>query len=512
MSFGEYNCMLEKILHTTTGWFLAVLCVAILAIAWRVPLLNGSFWLDEAAQALESARPWSQQLQIRDDFQPPLLHVMLHFALYGGRSEAWLRTIGAVIPGVLSVVGVMAIGKVLHSPKVGVLAGLLLATSSFHTFFSQELRPYALPTAFAVWSWWVVFWKEKRSWSSSDFIAYWLLTLGGLYSSYLYPFVFFGQLAFVGLGQFEWKKAWQLGIVPVLGMLPWLPSFYGQLQAGQLLREQLPGWEDVVSFPVMKALALTGAKFLYGPLDVEPTWPFALPVLILALMGGSLVVMARHKAISFGRVGRVLLWWVGASVVAACLVSLVIPVIQPKRILWLLPAVYLVVAMVTSLRPATALKSQFFFPRFYAALFAGLFLTINITSSYAYWTTPRLQRENWRELFATLSQRFPENSTLAVFSFPAPFASWEWYNQDHFENRSTGRLLLTQPNDARPIEPLAPAQTVLVFDYLRTLTDPEDQLLTYIESQGYRQRDVIDYPNIGFVRMYQANPQYAYRP
>jgi uncharacterized membrane protein len=502
MSFGEYNCMLEKILHTTAGWWIAVICVVLLAIGWRLPLLNGSFWLDEAAQALESARPWSQQLQIRDDFQPPLLHVMLHFALYGGRDEAWLRTVGAVVPGVLTVMGVMLVGKTLHSPKAGVFAGVLLATSSFHTFFSQELRPYALPAAFTVWSWWLLWRGRSHAWSGGALVGYWLLTLGGLYSSYLYPFVFFGQLAYVSVGQFQFKKTWQLAIVPVLGMLPWLPSFYGQLQAGQLLREQLPGWEDVVSFPVMKALALTAAKFLFGPLDVELTWQFGLPIVLLALLGAKLVFMARHQG-SFGNINRVLLWWIGASVLAACLVSIVIPVIQPKRILWLLPAVYLVVAMTTTLRPVRS--------RMYAALFAGLFLTLNITSSYAYWTTPRLQREDWRGLVATLTQRFPAHNTMAVFSFPAPFAGWEWYNQGHFESRSTGRLLLTQQSDAQQIGVLTPTQTVLVFDYLRTLTDPQDQLLSYVESQGYRQRDVIDVPNIGFVRMYQANPQYAYR-
>lgn len=45
--------------------------ILLLALALRLPLLGGSFWLDEAAQYLESARPFSQQLAIREDFQPP---------------------------------------------------------------------------------------------------------------------------------------------------------------------------------------------------------------------------------------------------------------------------------------------------------------------------------------------------------------------------------------------------------------------------------------------------------
>ena len=44
------------------------------ALLLRLILINSSFWLDEAAQALESIRPLSQQLQIQNDFQPPLYH------------------------------------------------------------------------------------------------------------------------------------------------------------------------------------------------------------------------------------------------------------------------------------------------------------------------------------------------------------------------------------------------------------------------------------------------------
>ena len=130
--------------------------VIILAAALRIPQLGGSFWLDEAAQVLESARPMSQQLNIRDDFQPPLLHLILHFALYISKEEWWLRTIGAVVPGLLSILGTMLIAKhLLPKPQQlggSVFVGLLLATNSFHLFYSQELRQYALPTALAVWS------------------------------------------------------------------------------------------------------------------------------------------------------------------------------------------------------------------------------------------------------------------------------------------------------------------------------------------------------------------------
>ena len=54
-----------------------LILILLLAVMLRIPHLSGSFWLDEAAQALEIVRPLSQQLQIIDDFQPPLLHLIL---------------------------------------------------------------------------------------------------------------------------------------------------------------------------------------------------------------------------------------------------------------------------------------------------------------------------------------------------------------------------------------------------------------------------------------------------
>ena len=43
---------------------------------------------------------------------------------------------------------------------------------------------------------------------------------------------------------------------------------------------------------------------------------------------------------------------------------------------------------------------------------------------------------------------------------------------------------------------------VLVFDYLRTLSDPEDKIINEVNAYGYKQIDIINYPGIGFVRVF----------
>ena len=178
-----------------------VVGIVLLALVLRLPLLSGSLWMDEAAQALESIRPLNQQLQIRDDFQPPLLHLLTHFALQISTSEWWLRWWGAVLPALLSiwllpdlVVTLLRSGSPSNQKKqlelmpylTGYLAALWLATNSFHIFFSQELRPYSLAAWWAVLSWWLIL-KQRPGWQLA------LASLAGLYSTYLYPFVLIGQ-------------------------------------------------------------------------------------------------------------------------------------------------------------------------------------------------------------------------------------------------------------------------------------------------------------------------------
>jgi hypothetical protein len=44
----------------------------------------------------------------------------------------------------------------IKNEALGLSSAFLLATSSFHIFYSQELRPYSLPAMIAAISWWIV--------------------------------------------------------------------------------------------------------------------------------------------------------------------------------------------------------------------------------------------------------------------------------------------------------------------------------------------------------------------
>lgn len=500
----------------------SVIVILILALAFilRLPLLNGSFWLDEAAQALESNRPFDQQLEITDDFQPPLLHLLTHLALQFSAQEWWLRLWGALIPSLLTIWGTYLLGKKLHQQKVGFLSAIFLGTSSFFIYFSQELRPYALSTVFTIWSWLFLLetqaigqdsYQIKRKSQlhkffqlfplSPDLFLFLVSTILGLYSSYLYPFVLASQVLFL-----LYKKNWPVfiyaTIIPLIAFLPWLPEFLAQLQAGQALRSSFPGWENIVSFSFLQAPVLTFGKFIFGVLNLEVNFSYLLVTGLFCFLVLALIFSQPKKFLQQNKPTLILyFFFLFVPFILASLVSFFIPVIQPKRVIFLLPFLYLFLSFLIFAQTGDWSKLN---KKNWLLLI--LILAINIFSTFTYYTDANLQRENWRHALSTLHQNYDEEKTLALFAYAAPFSPWTWYerNSDQpFATFTTGNYdTNVLPDLNSSLTPVHNYQNVIVFDYLRSLTDSQNLLPKYLLSHGYYESRILDYPNLGFIRIY----------
>ena len=484
--------------------------ILFLALLLRLVRLNDSFWLDEAAQILESARPLSQQLQIAADFQPPLMHLLTFFwlrllSVFGlGQNEALLRLLPSVIPGLISVWATYQIALQLFAKKkqaraIAFLSALFLATSPLHIFFSQELRPYSLAMMWAsLGTLAMLNWPKKRS--QLTFI---LSSIFGLYSSYLYPFFLLCQLAYLTLvKKIKIKKLLApLGLI-VLAFLPWLPKFWQQLTVGQALRLQMPGWAEVVSLPQLKSLPLVPLKFIYGLLDLEPNLFFIASFLLLLVLVTKLFYDQRSNkntqtALTFA------LYFFLAPLLLIWVFSFFIPVLQPKRVLFLLPAFFIFIShlIIEAKGRLMVLAKILFFSLFAIHLFALV----------SYWLQPKLQRENWRSLVEEVELAYGRGKSVAVFSFSAPFAPWVYYSEGWIDAFATQSYYLPAETDlANRLKTLSDYEYVLLFDYLRDLTDPNDQLPKLIQDLGFENIGVLDYPNIGFVRMYSKESVMAY--
>jgi len=501
--------------RTTTVIICGILVV--FAGLLRVPLLNSSFWLDEAAQALESSRPLTQQLQLKDDFQPPLIHILVFMLLHLSKAEWVLRTGAAVIPGIATVGVMYLIGKKVSGGKAGVVTAVLLATSSLHIYYSQELRPYSLPTLFACLGWLCLLHLDLQNIKDKSYqpLFYWtILSVAGLFSSYLYPFVIVGQIAYLSI---RYRKYPQLLIytsvaaaVMAVSFSLWLPVFFEQLTAGQQLRTQLPGWEHLVSFSQFKSLALVGGKFIFGVLDLS-AHPFYLinggAIVILTLILLWRLQLAKHS--SQKQMLTIFLTWVVLPILLPWLISFWIPIIQPKRVLFALPGLYLGVAWLCSsifhLRTHSIWRSV-------AGGLIVIFLGINFISTVSYYFFPKYHREDWRGLHQLIAQKYSPEQAIVVQAFPAPFAGWEWYNQkEHYPTYATGVFELSSNPEAMDrlrLKTVADHQYVLVFDYLRDLTDPQRTIEKDLERFGYTEVDrITPETGLGIVHVYARTRQ-----
>ncbi len=488
-------------------WWWHIVFICVLALLLRFPLLNGSFWLDEAAQALESTRPWWQQFALAEDFQPPFIHIVVHVLQYFSQSEWWLR-VASLLPGIGSILLVMlGLQKATRSHKIALLAGTLLALSNIHIFFSQELRPYMWGVFWGVASWATYqFWQDSAAQNRKKWQTLFVLTNAfGLLSSYVFLFWWMAQwLLFVFQTPRRWWRVSSLFLVSSLFFMVWYPGFLEQWRVGQTLQASLPGWAEVVSTPFLKAIPLTLAKFLTGVKEVDISPFFAVTV------GGWWVLLAagvvwswwetRIKNERLHKVLEQLVILVGSALLMAWLFTLLTPVLAPKLVLYIFPFILALVAAVFAVR------------RWLGTLLIIWFLLWQGVANWGYWTQPQLQRENWKSLVQEIETSFSPTNTAVLFGFEGPFAPWEWYASESWTTFATGT---TPPDTYEAVErKLAGVQNyeyVLVFEYLRDLTDPERKIEFVLTEWGYEEVGAITYPNIGPVRMWVKEKLFAQR-
>lgn len=498
-----YSILLTMIACYTLGMrnmksVLSISLVICAALVVRIPLIDGSFWLDEAAQVLESMRPLSQQLDIGADFQPPLFHLIVHVFTRWGVEEWWLR-LASLIPGLITIFFTYRIGILLSKTEkrqqmLGFFSSTFLSLSSFHVYFSQELRPYALAACWATISWYILLRaQQKKTWSMRDRTCFIFCSIAGLYTMYVYPFLLISQFAFLVFSHTkEIKQRIQDAGWIILGFLPWVPHFLFQLKVGRTLQDTLPGWSAVVSTPQWKALPLVLLKFFGGGLKIDMSLQdivyFGVPVVFL----GYLVWRSRHT------LSRALFFWFGLSVFLAWLVSFIVPVLAPKRVLFVLPAFFLLITQ-------AILSQKQKMMRYVGITLCLVYQGIGLVS---YWTLPYMQREGWKDSIASIRQQYSAGTSIAVFGFTEPFAPWIFYERNQnirFPTASFSSFPLVQKEVERSLATLESYKTVLVFNYLRDLTDPSHLIESWVESQGFEQKTIIQTKNIGFIRVYERN-------
>jgi uncharacterized membrane protein len=462
--------------------------VLLLALLVRLVNLDQSLWLDEAAQAMESARPLAEQWQIRADFHPPFFHYLLHFWMQGGSTEWYLRLI-SVLAGVATVGVVYLIGKEVGGKKVGKLAALFLSIAPYHIYYSQELRMYVWS---ALWAALAVYFLLKRNWWGQT-----LALVGGVYTLYLFWLMVPVGVIWLWLKDREWLGRYLLSWgVATLAFLPWVPQLLVQLEGGLVVPQAWPEWGEISSVGFWRAVPLTFAKFSLGRISFSNKLVYGGLVGIAGVVMGWPVWKARREKVSKEekKDDGLLIWlWLLVPFGLAWVVSLWVPVNAPWRLLFILPAMYLLVAVGLGNLGNLGMRK---------VLIAGV-VGVGMVGTLLYWFNPSFQREDWRGAVRFVQERLDEGSVV-VFAFPDALASYKWYAADPRGYGAIEGLVATPKGvDLRMGEIMEGMSMVWRFEYLEGLTDVDGLILGWLERNGFEEIKGYDFEGVGIVWEYE---------
>lgn len=347
-----------------------------------------SLTVDEGMSAFEaflySRSAWDIPGVMREirEVHPPGYFVLLHFWSLLGTSEAWLRLSSAVC-GILAVPLTLWLSVELRG-RLGVAAGLLLATSAWHIQYSRELRMYPLLGVLILVQL-AAFLRYART-GGKGWLALSTLAAGGGF--WVHYFGLFGPML-TGLWVLRNRRdrivAW---LVATLGawllFVPWLPSVVEQLGAQNLQLREQPGW---LALPELLGRMTTADVF-------ESGWTGYLGFAVLPL---ALLAVALRR----GRGVDPLLWLLVPPAVAWA-VSHFTPlrVFEFKYFLWCAPFLALV--------EGEALEAP------WGRAVLALLVALNLATWGLMLFHPRAANQDWRAVAAEIQRDAPPDGVVLV--------------------------------------------------------------------------------------------------
>ncbi len=480
--------------------------IVLLALALRLWGSGQSLWLDEAAQHTLSMNPF-QSGHFRGDFQPPLFYyltwVWQHIAsrVYTMPYPEWFLRIPSILIGVITVIVTYALGRQVshehvHARQAGLLAGLLIALSPLHVYYSHEIRMYGLLTLLVASSWLALF-RQKWKWLA-------ILTSFGIFTHYFMFVHIASQLAYVVL-----QRVFNRSFLPLrisirsavvalgLGLVPfvvWLPTFMQQISTSQSLIQAWPGWSAVSNTGFLRFPALFIAKMTVGMISPEPRWLYAGSVGIALLVLG--VSFLYNRRTSWFAVLPLLMGWIG---------GMFVPATSPTRMQFVLPMMLVWLA-------TTYYKAQSS-SRTYVRIGAHMCLALVVAQSLA-WTSTYLlqekyQRENWKEAVSFTDKQVRDGGVV-LSEYVAPWASLVWYSRNlQAYHGATSELHITAESVDVALKKIGVTgdspqkpRTIVVYTYLFELSDPAKVVEQAIMKHGYELESQKDFRGVGIVNTY----------
>lgn len=471
-----------------------ILLILLFALILRLLSIDQSLWLDEAINV-----NFINTLSLKDiivkytigDFHPPLYHVLLKgwINLFGS-SEISIR-LPSVIFSIASVFLVYLIVKKLYDSKTALIASTLIATAPLHIYYSQEARMYMLAELLTLASvYFFISILNKETILKWFFFIFFTTAL--LYTDYLPYLIIPTYIIYLFLFRKRISIHTIRSFIPAfflifILLIPWLLIFPKQLGTGLSAAAASPAWSAVVGGSTFKDLLLTFVKFTIGRISVDSNLLYAMlfsPVALFTVLLFCLSFFRMSPKRTF------LFFWLFIPILFAFIISFFIPVFAYFRLLFVLPAFYILWASGINTISWTL-------PTRVLLLLA---LLINVISTSIYLINPSFHREDWRSATKYVSTNASPTS-LVLFesdSVPQPFI---YYGKNKVNAK--GGLDSWNPQRQK-VKEIVYSSTenidkIFMFQYLSDITDKEGLLFETITQSGYVNTSTKDFNGVGFV-------------
>lgn len=470
--------------------------ILILTLAFILRLINisQSLWLDEAIEIVNVSSHNLKYLYLNyslGDFHPPLYHLFLRLWLYILPTSELFARLPSVVFGTLGVYLTYLIASKLYDKKTGIIAALLLATAPLHIYYSQEARMYMLAAFLASAS--IYFFISLLA---NDKIYLWvgfiISTTLMLYSDYLPYLLLPVYVLFLYIFRKKIPKHTIRSFIPaiflvLIFLIPWLLIFPKQLNVGISASVASPAWAQVVGSPSFKNLFLTFVKFTIGRISNDNNTIYFLLFLPAAFFVASTFIVSTFRMSR--RRAFLLLWFFVPIILSFCL-SYIVPIYSYFRLLFVLPAFYIIWASAINTVNIKKVTSAFL----------TLALAINITSLAIYHLNPKFHRENWKGAVAYVQEK-SSVQTISLFESNSPFTPFDYYNKNKVEAYGALESFDAQKDDSsQKLEGLTKERNHLfLFQYLAPITDPTGIVFERLIGMGFKNVSTRDFNGVGFV-------------
>ena len=438
----------------------------------RLININQSLWLDEGTSAIVARDLGFSEILTRfstGDFHPPFYYLFLKvWSNVFGTSELALRSL-SVLAGVGTVYLVYLIAKKISNERSGILAATFLALSGLHIYYSQEARMYSLATFFVTLSVyffikavkerkvvnWVLFSLTLPLISMTDYLPLLILPV----------FWIFGVIAKKSI---SWWKSFVLSHIPLItAWLWWLPTFQEQLGGGLRVETVNPVWWKVLGGTTLKQILLIPTKFMFGRISFYNKTLYGALTVVVGLFFFYLFLKTLREI----KKTKIAWLWLVLPIAVSALIGFKIPAFSYFRLIFTLPAFYLLLAI-----GATKLKKK----QVVVAIF--IVVSVNLLSSLAYLTNSRFQREDWKGLVTFIESRSKEKESITLFVADAQMEAYRYYQKDV---KIAGPMGLSSDYDQ-----------IWLMRYVKEIFDPEDNLRHGVEELGFLETGQYDFNGV----------------